>query len=212
MVCSIDDIGALFSENLTVAVSAAPTVDPTESPNARRYDRACYGDDDCRRSEVCDDGFCAEPGNSGSDDSSESGCCVVMEEWSSSKRWPSKCAEAADSKTCLRFGQGTTTRCDWRSGEDADCSPRYGPPSEPPANGECVWSGEGRGDSDRMNRKCSRLDLVECAESRNCEWSGYEVGDDEEEQNGNVFLIDIAWSHSIQSGQIGFTQFRGIIC
>ena len=161
----------------TAVPTAAPTMEPTErpsrSPNARRYDagsdRACYGDDDCRRSEICDDGFCAEPGSSGSDDSSESGCCVVMEEWSSSSRWPSKCAEAADSKTCLRFGQGATTRCDWRSGEDADCSPRYGPPSEPPANGECVWSGEGRGDSDRMNRKRSRMDLVKYTESMNCE-------------------------------------------
>ena len=152
-------------------------------------------------------GFCAEPGTT----APESGCCVVTM-GRASTRWQQKCAEARDSKTCqrsaqmtyfnvfekcyfFRFGEGATTRCDWRSGEDADCSSRYEPPTEPEPNGECVWNGKGGGDPNRMESKCSRLGFGECPDSRNCEWRGYGEGEWDE----NAFLIDIARSHSMQS-------------
>merc|ERR1711937_471587 len=145
---------------------------------------------DCRQSEVCgDDGYC-----SGGDTAAESGGCIVMDGYSASSRWRSKCAEAVDSASCSRFGKGTTTRCVWRSGPNADCSFEPEPTAEPQPNGECVWSGEGRGDPDRMNRKCSRLDSEECGDSRNCQWTQYGVEDevplDAQEQNENAVLID----------------------
>ena len=71
-----------------------------------------------------------------------------------------------------------------------------------------------------MNAKCSKLDFSECGDSRNCEWRGYEEGENEEmemememetvmdgeeenaEMDENAFLMDIARSHSIQSQQL----------
>ena len=93
----------------TAAPSQEPTAIPSQSPNAKPYDagsdRTCSDDTDCRRAEECNEqGFCAEPGTT----APESGCCVVTMEHAST-RWAQKCADARDSKTCLRFAQMTCT-------------------------------------------------------------------------------------------------------
>lgn len=104
MVCDIDDIGALFSENNTVAVTAAPSVSPTRAPNARGRVRVCYGKDDCRKNEVCDEGMCSsDSSDSDSDSEDENGCCMVSADYSASTRWTEKCATAENSKRCLQF-------------------------------------------------------------------------------------------------------------
>lgn len=159
-------VGTLMIEmfNVTVKfmsnefVSVAPTGMPTASPTRRP--KKCSSDADCRKQMKCDVylGVCIEPTPSPTED--QAGCCMADDVYASSK-WTSRCREAESETECLRYGRGKSERCTWKAGEDADCGDDAIPPP-PVESGKCVWNMVGKGDPDRLNRQCGRLDQADC--------------------------------------------------
>jgi len=139
-------------------VSTAPTGIPTPSPTRRP--KKCSSDSECRKNMRCDvyNGICVEPTPSPTaSEEEEEGCCVSDSAYASSK-WHSRCKEAETENECLRFGRGSSERCDWRSGPDANCDDV----DSVEGGGHCAWNMVGKGDPDRLNKQCSRLDRHNC--------------------------------------------------
>jgi len=134
-------------------VSVAPTEMPTPSPTRRP--KKCSADSDCRKNMICDvyNGVCVEPTPTPTKE--ETGCCMADSAYASSK-WKNRCKEATSETVCLRYGRGTADRCEWKSGPHATCD------DEPVETGTCVWNQVGKGDPDRLNKQCSRLEQHVC--------------------------------------------------